>query len=489
MDAQTIMEIRPALTRYLRAFSGCMGRVTNRGHLETYVAGQLGDLQRKSVEPIADAAGVPPRTLQEFLSLLRWDESAVRDRLQQQVACHHAHPDSVGVIDETSFAKKGTETACVQRQYCGSVGKKENCVISVHLGYAAGDFHTLLDGDLYLPKETWHERRHRCRAVGIPDDEVYRPKWQIALEQVCRAMYNGIRFAWLTFDEYYGGKPPFLRTLDAMGQNYVAEVPSNTRCWTKRPAVLYRRHGRDLSDELPATLVRQLRLKVRNTPPAEVRNLVQHSPILRCVPWQLYRVKDGAKGPMVWEAKSIPVWIKDEQGLPGRPYRLLVARNVLNPLEVKYFLSNAPHEAPTETLLLVAFSRWRIERMFQDSKSELGMDHFEVRRFVSIRRHLILTCVSHLFLAEFWLAHRGEKSGSDDQPSAYGHMSAGAGLESRRTLFHDPGRIDQQCAEAYTTARRPRRSQSSEENSTTPALARYQIEGCTRLQMDGVLAL
>jgi SRSO17 transposase len=110
----------------------------------------------------------------------------------------------VGVIDETSFAKKGNKTACVQRQHCGAVGKIENCVVSVHLGYATPDFYTLLDGQLYLPKETWHEDRKRCEQAGVPEDIVYRPKWQIALEQYQRAIENGLRFAWLTFDEHYG---------------------------------------------------------------------------------------------------------------------------------------------------------------------------------------------------------------------------------------------------------------------------------------------
>ena len=167
MDADTILRIKPALTEYLHQFNSCMGRVTNRHHLQTYVAGQLSALQRKSIEPIADAAGQSPRTLQEFLGLLRWVEAAMRDVLQRRAAERYAHPHSVGLIDETSFHKQGSKTACVQRQHCGSRGKRDNCVVSVHLGYAAGDFHTLLDGTLYLPEETWHEDRDRCRAAGI----------------------------------------------------------------------------------------------------------------------------------------------------------------------------------------------------------------------------------------------------------------------------------------------------------------------------------
>ncbi len=162
MDANTILRIKPELTRFLHQFDDCFGRVTTRRYLDLYVEGQLSHLPRKSIEPMADAVGEPPRNLQQFLSLFRWDEAAVRDRLQQYIARHHGHQHSVGVIDETSFVKKGNKTACVQRQHCGAVGKKENCVVSVHLGYATPEFHTMVDGELYLPEKTWHTDRIRC---------------------------------------------------------------------------------------------------------------------------------------------------------------------------------------------------------------------------------------------------------------------------------------------------------------------------------------
>ncbi len=151
------------------------------------------------------------------------------------------------------------------------------------------------------------------------------------------------------------------------------------------------------------------RLRVRNTPASEVRNLLTSSPRLQKTPWDKFRVKDVEKGAMVWEAKCVPFWIKDEHGLPSRPHRLLIARNVLYLNEIKFFPSNAPESVAVETLLPVAFSRWRIERMLEDSKDELELDHFEVRKYGSIQRHLILTCVSHLFLPEFRLRH-GKKT-------------------------------------------------------------------------------
>ena len=486
MDADTILRIRPMLTEYLHEFDGCMGRTTNRAHLQTYVSGQLGDLDRKSVEPIADAAGVPPRTLQEFLSMLKWDDQAARDQVQRRVARYHSHPHGIGVIDETSFQKQGHKTACVQRQWCGSRGKKENCVVSVHLGYVAGDFHTLIDGDLFLPEETWHQDRTRCRAAGIPEHVVYRAKWKIALELLQRALGNGLRFSWLTFDEGYGGKPPFLRGLDGLGQNYVAEIPVSFVGWTRPPEILHREHsrnkGRNRRRKFP-------RLKVRNTPAVEVRNLLTWSPVLREVPWRQYRVKDGTKGPMVWEAKRIAFWIKDENGLPSRPHHLMVARNVLKPDEVKFFLSNAPEGTPLEVLLLVAFSRWRIERLFEDSKTELGMDHFEVRKYPSIVRHLILTCISHLFLAEFWLAHRGGKSGVDHLPSTDRHAGLDSGLDPRRSLFSSTGRIDRGAIGHNAGAQC--RSQTFAQEANHPAITRDRdnVRKHTHLHLAEVLAL
>jgi SRSO17 transposase len=454
------------LTRYLHEFDGCFGRITARRHLDTYVQGQLSDLERKSVEPMADAAGTPPRDLQEFLSLYHWDDSAMRDRLQQIVARRHPHEHSIGVVDETSFVKKGQKTAGVQRQHCGVVGKTENCVVSVHLGYATPEFHTLVDGELYLPEETWHEDRDRCRAAGIPDDVVYRPKWQMALGQLRRARRNGLRFAWLTFDEGYGGKPPFLRALGEMGQDYVGEVPASFMAWTTCPDVLCREPARDRPLGRPRTLPR---LKARNNSAVEVRRIASHSPLFRREDWQTYHVKDGQKGPVVWKAKRLRVWLKDEDGLPTPAHHLLVAYNVLEPETVKYFLSNAPEATSVETLLLVAFSRWKIERMFEDGKGELGMDHFEVRKFQAIRRHLILSGVSYLFLAEFHQKHRGEKSAPDRHPGSDGDGPSGARLVSWGPMFAEVGRDDQPTADAHAATQRQGAAQPPQANPASSA--------------------
>jgi SRSO17 transposase len=485
MDADTMLRIRPALSEYLHTFDDCFGRITARRHLDTYIQGQLSDLPRKSIEPMADAADTPPRDLQEFLGLYHWDEPRMRDQLQARVARRHPHEHSVGLLDETSFVKKGSKTACVQRQYCGAVGKTENCVVSVHLGYATPDFHTLLDGELYLPEETWHADRERCRAAGIPDDVVYRPKWQIGLGQVRRARANGLRFTWLTFDEGYGGKPPFLRALDQMEQRYVGEVPVDFRVWTQPPAMRRRPDPRPRMGR-PKTVPR---LKANAPPPVEVRHVAAYSPIFRRQDWETYRVKDGHKGPMVWRVKHLRIWFADEHGLPTGPFHLIVAYNVLDPDTIKYFISNAPEDTPVETLLLVAFSRWKIERMFEDGKGELGMDHFEVRQFRSIHRHLILSCVSYLFLAEFHQAHRGEKPGPDGGPGADGHLAPHGPLVSWGTMLPAVGRDDLPDTPAHPRAQREGRTQPPQGEPAPFALHRTVSERLTHVSLEPSVAL
>lgn len=181
MDVNELRRIRRNLDRFLGQFADCFRTVPSRRHLRTYVRGQVSHLDRKSIEPMALAAKVPPRSLQEFIGLHRWDRDAMRDRVQEIVVRDHADAHAVAVVDETGCPKKGTHTVGVARQYCGATGKIDNCVMTVHLGYAAKGFHTLIDSDLYLPRDTWCADPGRRRAAGIPDTVTFRPKWRIAL--------------------------------------------------------------------------------------------------------------------------------------------------------------------------------------------------------------------------------------------------------------------------------------------------------------------
>jgi SRSO17 transposase len=418
MDAQQLRKLRSKLRQFLNRFDDCFPRKDTRAHLPVYVWGQLSDIPEKSVEPIAINAGVPVRTLQEFLSQHAWDHDKARDRLQHIVRDEHAGPNSVAVFDETSDVKKGDKTPGVQRQYCGAVGKTENCIVTVHLTYARDGFHCLIDGELFLP-EAWSNDRDRCREAGIPDDMVYRPKWQIALELYDHARGNGLDFDWATFDEGYGSKPEFLRALTARGQKFVGEVPRNFMGWIDPPRVVtrpYHKNRRGRGRKVP-------RLASGSRPACRVDEMLE-DPRLRDQPWQRFRVKDGQKGPMIWEVKHLRFHSVGADGLPGEEMHLIVARDVLNPTELKFFVSNAPAGTPLQAMLLVAFSRWRVERCFEDQKGEIGLDQYEGRRYRGLKRHLILSCASYLFLSRVRQDFGGEKPGPDGVPGP--HSGGGA---------------------------------------------------------------
>lgn len=453
MDADQIRGLQPMLASYLGEFDGCFVRPESRAHFRVYVEGQLSDLDAKSCEPISLAAGIPPRNLQAFLATGQWDEDGARDRLQEIVLRDHSGPNSIGIIDETSDVKKGNKTPGTKRQWCGAVGKTENCIVTVHLGYATGDFHCLLDGELFLP-EDWAADRDRCREAGIPDDVGYRPKWRIALDIYDRSRRKGIVFDWLVYDEGYGGKPQFLREMDARRQAFVAEVPTTFTGWIHEPRVTERpfRRARGRGRRTP-------RLVAGSPAAISVKNMLAYSPRLRDQPWVRYHVKDGQKGPLVWEAKHTRITIKDEQGLPGMPLHLVVARSVLEPEELKFFVSNAPPETEVQTLLLVAFSRWRVERCFQDQKQEVGLDQWEGRRWLGLKRHLILTSVSYLFLALVRERFRGEKSGAYRVPGARRSGVVGAKLVAERPSV---GGVDRAYGDGDPTLATPHRRRPQE---------------------------
>lgn len=440
MDAMQISRLRRDLGRELRLFDDCFSRSEGREHLHGYVGGQVSNLQRKNVEAMADEAGVPPRTLQDFLATHTWDHERAVDRLQQRVAEQHHDEQSIGLIDETSFPKRGDKTVGVQHQYCGASGKVDNCVVSVALGYASlrGEFRCTLDHRLFLP-ESWDADAERRREAGVPEGLHHRPKWKIAMDLLERAQGNGVRFAWLTFDEGYGNNVQFLETLDRMGQTYVAEVPPSMHGWLVEPTVLQKNHAaaRRTRSGRPR---RVPRLSAQSAKACRVDRLCTYSPTMRNQPWIDYLIKDGHQGPIVWRARAARFRLnvahepdgrrRDPRfALPSAPRWLIVAEHPVTG-EVKSFVSNAPAGVPIERVLHVAFSRWHIERCFEDEKGQLGLDQFECRRYVAVQRHLILTAISHLLLARarLKLIERGVETGGKNPDAA-------AGATRRRRLL------------------------------------------------------
>jgi len=377
MTDQEIADLGPLFAEFLGRYRGAFLQRRTAKHFDNYCRGLLSDLPRKSVEPIALACGTAVRTLQEFLVTAHWDHESTRDLWQRHVAeVVNQLPDDrigvVGVIDETSCVKKGNQTPGVQRQYLGCVGKIDNGIVTVHIGVAKGRFRALLDAELYLP-ESWAGDRDRCADAGIPATLDYRAKWRIALDQLVRLGANGHRFDWLTFDEGYGSKAPFLTVLSVIGQRFVAEVPVNFAVTTR---------GGPGSRRADAVL-----------PPARARA------------GRRFRMTRETVHDQVWRATTRPVRVA------GHDYTLLVAINEAT-AEVKYFLTNAT-TAPLKRVLGVAFRRWTVEHAFRVAKQEAGLMHYEGRDYRGLTRHLILTLLVLGFVAVQTDRLRGEKPARD----------------------------------------------------------------------------
>ena len=411
MTEAQIAGLRPALTDYLGDFRKFFPRLPTFGHLGVYCRGLLSDLARKSVEPIALAAGAAVRTLQEFLTHHAWDHGGMRDAIQRRIVREHlpapgAKPISgvgtVGWVDETAAAKKGDKTPGVQRQWCGSRGKVDNCTVTVHLAVQHGDFMTLLDSELFLPENSWDKDRDRCKEAHIPDSVVYRPKSEIALEQIQRAVANGVRFDWLTFDEWYGSKPAFLAELDRMGQLYVCEVPKNFLCFPSLPK--YRSLQRPFA-------------------PKRVDNAVIWGKPFLGKKWWKIKLARKTLPPQTWQIKAAQVYLARDGSPTDRACWLIVARNVQTK-EIKYFVSNAPPKTAVTTLMKVAFTRAGVEHCFRIVKSEIGFAHFEGRSYKGLSRHMTLCQLVMLFVAEQTTRLRGEKSRGDDGTNRAGSEHA-----------------------------------------------------------------
>ncbi len=420
MTEEELDGLGAALDDFLQPYLYCCGYTQTFGHLHAYCRGLLSDLKRKSVEPIALAAGCAVRTLQEFLRDHQWQHSQICAQLQREVGTALAGwPDdglgNVGLIDETSAVKSGDKTPGVQRQYLGCVGKIDNGIVTVHLGVCRGRYKTLIDAELFLP-EDWAKDRERCKAAGIPDAMAYRPKSQIALEELDRAKANQVHLDWLTFDEGYGKAPEFVCGLDERQVRFVGEVPKSLSCLAGNG-----------SGRRPDAQVKGQRAE----------DVVRHSPAFLKQPGVKIKLSRQTVGAQVWEVKAAQVWQMQDKKWSHRTYWLIWARNVSTG-EEKYFLSNASADAKLQTLVRVAFRRWNVEHTFRVSKSELGFTHYEGRNYTGLMRHQTLCLLMLAFVAGHTERLRGEKSGGDDGAGLQRLEPAESGVAGKPAGDHAP---------------------------------------------------
>jgi len=419
MTEAQLEALGPALASYLERFASRFRSTPTLGHLRTYCRGLLSELPRKTAEPIALAAGTPVRTLQEFLKDHLWDHQGVatdvRTTAAEQLATTPGDDlGTVGLLDETSALKKGDKTPGVSRQYLGCVGKVDDGIVTVHLGVRRGNYQTLIDADLFLPK-CWSDDRTRCRAAGIPESVVYRPKWRIALEQLAKAKADGVKLDWLTFDSEYGRCPQFLEELGE--QPFVGDVPR--RFWCLAAGKSDERPGKEVKGQAAEEVVRS-------------------AAAFRTLAWQVVRLSRQTAEDQLWRVKEASVWVSGESGWSKRTYRLLWMCSESTGEEA-FAVSNASPECPVERLVSVAFVRGRVEHLFRVCKSELGFTHFEGRNYVALMRHLVACVAMMAFVAEHTDRLRGEKSAGDSRAGVPGVEVSG----SHRTDAGPPdGRAD-----------------------------------------------
>jgi SRSO17 transposase len=350
--------------------------------------------ERKSIEPIALLVGhgdVPG--LQKFVAAAPWAYDDVMAEAQalfvdELVPSAAGTPiGTVGVIDESAFAKKGTKSAGVARQHNGRLGKEDNCQVGVFLIGVTPAGAALLDHQLYL-HASWYEgdaaARRRAEA-HIPEDLPFRTKPQIAAELVRNVIVLGTAgLDWVTADEEYGTNGDLLDELEQLGQRYVMEVPTTTTVWTVDPASCVPPYsGRGQPPRRPSR--------------AAVCSVAELAAGLPAAAWRRLQVREGAVGPLVFEFAAVRVWAVRHRRA-GPPIWLLVRRSLEAEPEVKYYVSNGDAATPLGVLALVACSRHRVEEFFEDCKSYLGMAQYETRSYVGWHHHMSLVGLAHLFV-------------------------------------------------------------------------------------------
>jgi len=403
LKVRDIEEFNNELMGFHEQFHDCFLRSESRGHFLNYMAGQFSDLERKSIEPIALALqDCNVRSLQRFVSDAPWDDGKIAHKYRDLVKEDLGSPDGALIFDESGFVKKGSDSIGVARQYCGTLGKVENCQVGVFAGYVSENGYALVDKRLFIPEkwlaEDYGERRRKC---NLPPDSIFRTKPELAAEMLrsLRAE-NLLPFRYVLADSVYGMSPEFIGAVDTLvDTTYLVQVTKSTEVWLKRPVTItrnYRWGGKTRSK----TVVVDAESK-----PISVGAL---APNINNYFWYRRTVSEGAKGPIVYEFTRRRVLLSGE-GLPKKPVWLLIRRTLGGKPEYSYFISNAGSAVRLGTLVWLSGLRWAIEQCFEETKTELGMDHYEVRKYPGWHHHMLTCMMAHFFLWHLKI-RLGEKS-------------------------------------------------------------------------------
>jgi SRSO17 transposase len=365
-----------------------------------YVQGLLGDTQRKTVERMALELGQNVRDMQHFMGQSPWQKEPALVIHQGLVGQSLGETEGVMLIDESGVVKQGQGSVGVAAQYCGSVGKVANSQVGVHLGYVSRQGYTLLDSQLFMPREWFDEApTDRRIACGVPADLTYQTKPEIGLELLRAAVKRNeqladpLPFQWVAADELYGGSPAFRDGIAALGKWYFTEIKTTSQVWLKRPELYvpaWKGRGRRPT---------RWRLCHRTDQAVTVQSLVAQ---ISAPAWTRATIKEGSKGPIVCDFAFLRL-AESRAGLPGPELWLLIRRNVDNPAELKFYFSNAPADIPLLELVRLSGLRWPIEIIFEEGKGELGFDHYETRSWLGWHHHMLLVSLAHHFLVRLRL--------------------------------------------------------------------------------------
>jgi len=301
--------------------------------------------------------------------------------------------DSEGVLifDETGFPKKGKDSVGVSRQYCGSLGKVENCQVGVFVSYASRHGYALLDKRLFIPEkwfdEDYETRRKKCM---VSDGLEFKTKPQLAAEMFRELKeQENIPFRYVVADTVYGRSSEFIDAIeDYVGTVYFLSVPSDTLCWLKGPVMeekKYKYKGKILSKKV---------VKKMEKKPLTVKAIAKRTNDFF---WYRRKVSEGTKGPIEYEfTKKMVTICKD--GVPYKTVWLIIKRTIRDNPSYFYYISNAPISTRLKTFVWLSGIRWAIEQCFEETKSELGMDQYEVRKYSGWHHHILTCMLAHFFL-------------------------------------------------------------------------------------------
>ncbi len=403
---QVFERVMPRLERFMVPFIDNLVRREQVEHAGTFVRGLLSDLEHKNAESIAYRFDQNRMPLQWFIGVSPWDDAPLRDELVRQVGGQLGEANGVIVFDPSAFPKSGKEPVGVARQWCGRLGKVDNCQVGIYMAYVSSLEHVLVDMRLYLPKE-WTKDRKRRKKAGIPKEVRYRTRHQLCLEML-ETHGDKLPHSWIVGDDEMGRPYWFRRRLNELNERYLLAVPSNTLV-------------RDLDVDPPE-------YSGHGCPPkrpwTRVDRWIQS---LDEKDWTVVDVRDGAKGPLIVEAVKRRVVGRTDKGPQGHEEVLVVIRykdrDDRRVVKTDYYLSNGTSATELAEFIRAAKAEHRIEECIQRSKSEAGLADYEVRTWRGWHHHQTLSLIATWFLVTE--ARRGKKihTGDYGSPTPRGHLA------------------------------------------------------------------